>query len=287
MRALGTLGAAGLRIDDKPTAPVNSLLDPKWAMLRETQPAEWDLEAMYEAARGAPVSDKPVVAIVVPGYRETERVAQVCRVSRNAVRLDLEKNGIPSMVWPIVGDSLICRMRQRACHLFMLSGATHMLQWDGDIECLTPGCVAAMVATGHDVIAGACPFKTSERRTVVNLWPEDEGRPLEVVDGCVDVQDAGTGLMMVTRKAILTLMQAHPELLHWSISMDSDRGAPLWSLFDTGVINGVYQSEDYYFCDLWQRQGGKVWVYVPAQFRHWGEHGFEASFEEQHGIHYE
>ncbi len=263
-----------------PIASASPFDDPRWSMLHDKDPADWDLGAMYAAA-GSTVEATPCVAVIVPSYRESERIAQVCRVSRNEVRKSLAEHGIHSVASPINGDSLVCRMRQRAVHMFLLSPATHMLFWDADIECITPDCVQAMLATGHDVIAGACPFKDKSGRTVHNL--HDDTPPV-VVDGCVEVRDAGTGFMLISRRALLALMQAHPELLHWSVSTDRDRGAPLWALFDTAIIDGIYQSEDYYFCRLWQQHGGKVYVYAPAQFRHWGEHGFEASFLEQHGL---
>lgn len=256
--------------------------DPRWAMLREKPPAEWDLAAMYAAAGGASADGHPVVAVVVPSYRESERVAQICRKSRNDVRVHLDKRGVESIVAPISGDSLICRMRQRACHLFLMSHATHLLFWDADIECVTPDCVTKMLEADRQVIAGACPFKNMSGRTVHNLW--DDAKPTVDADGCVEVRDAGTGFMLIRRDALLALMAAHPELLHWSMSMDRDRGAPLWAIFDTGVVDGVYQSEDYMFCHLWQQLGGQVFVYAPARFRHWGEHGFEGSFEGQYEL---
>lgn len=264
------------------SAEASPFTDPRWSMLRTKPPAQWDVAAMYDAARGEPVSDKPVVAIVVPSYRETETVAQICRLSRNETRKALFEQGISSAIWPIVGDSLVCRMRQRAVHMFLLSPATHLLFWDTDIENLTPECVGKMVASGHAVVAGACPFKDMKGRTVHNLW--DDEPPVLDEHGCVEVRDAGTGFMLIRREALIALAEEHPELLHWSMSMDKDRGAPLWAIFDTGVVGGVYQSEDYMFCHLWQELGGTVHVYAPAQFAHWGEHGFRASFLEQHGL---
>jgi hypothetical protein len=110
-----------------------------------------------------------------------------------------------------------------------------------------------------------------------------EGATFDLPHGCLEVQDAGTGFQLVSRKAIVAMMQAHPELLHWSRSA-SDLGEPLWALYDTGVVDGVYESEDFMFCRYWQKLGGKVYVYVPATFRHYGTHGFEASLLEQLGL---
>jgi hypothetical protein len=244
-----------------------------WAHLGSVEPKDWDLEGFYQRCRrGQPVHPTPLIAIITPTYRETESIAKKGRQSRNEVREALSKRGIPSMVGSIDGDSLVCRMRQRACHLFLSSAATHLLFWDADLECMTPDCVADMIATGHDVIAAACPFKDMSGRTVHNLFPDDEGKPPERDEhGCVEVQDAGTGFLLIARDALIRLQKAHPELLHISVSRSNDRGAPLWALFDTAVIDGVYASEDYHFCHLWQQLDGKVYVWPSAVFRHWGE----------------
>lgn len=257
-----------------------------WEHLSRVEPQDWDLEGFYQRARGGrPVSETPLVGIVTPTYRETEAIAKRGRASRNAVRQDLAAHGIASIATGIDGDSLVCRMRQRACHMFLASACTHLLFWDADLECMTPECVREMLATGHDVIAAACPFKDMSGRTVHNLFPEDENKPIERDEhGCVEVQDAGTGFMLISRKALIDLQKAHPERLHISVARSDDRGAPLWALFNAEVRDGVYQSEDYLFCALWQALGGTVHVWPSARFRHWGEHGFEASFEEQYGL---
>jgi len=244
---------------------------------------------MYDAARGGPVSDTPVVHMIVPSYRESHEIAQRTEPSRNAVFADLNAHGINGMRSTIDGDSLVQRMRQRAMHMFLKSVATHLLWCDLDIEPRDPTCVRKMLASGHDVVAGACPFKDTTGRVVVNFRPETcemfsrVGENVSIQHGCLEVLDAGTGFQMVSRKAIYQMMAAHPELLHWSRS-ESDRGEPLWALYDTGVVDGTYESEDFMFCRYWQALGGKVYVYLPATFRHWGTHGFEASVMEQLGL---
>jgi hypothetical protein len=257
-----------------------------WHHLGNVEPKDWDLEGFYQRIRqGQPVSEKPLVAIVMPTYRETESIARHGRISRGHVREDLARHDIGSIPASIDGDSLVCRMRQRACHMFLSSPCTHLLFWDADLECMTPDCVREMLATGHDIIAAACPYKDTSGRTVHNLFPENEGKPIERDEhGCVAVQDAGTGFMMISRQALIAMQKAHPELLHLSVSRSNDRGAPLWALFDTGVVDGVYCSEDYNFCRYWQELGGNVYVWPKAVFRHWGDHGFEASFEKQYGL---
>lgn len=281
----GSLQAQGPGPSDPPgrpnSEPADPFDDPRWRMLRDMKPEAWDLAAMYDACE--PTAKTPLVAIAAPHYRESAHVARVCSLSRNAVRADLAQHGIPSAFVPLEGDSLIVRIRQIAVHFFLTSSATHLLFWDGDIECLTTDCVRRMLATGHDIIAGACPFKDETGRTVHNLWPEDQGTPV-IENGCVEVRDAGTGFLLISRNALLQMQQAHPELLHWSRSTGITRGLPLWALFNTPIVAGEFLSEDYFFCHLWQEMGGKVYVYTAAEFSHWGEFGYRASFEKQYGL---
>ncbi len=299
-RIVGALGGASHKLvagapvtlveskPPEPTAPVDpdALYAEFWEHLQSTPAADWDLEGFYKRARnGQPVTEHPSVAIIIPGYRELEAEAKPGRMARNAVREDLAKHGIESRIGMIEGDSLVCRMRQRACHLFLCSPATHMLFLDADIEPLDPDCVRKMLATGHDVIAGACPFKDMSGRTVHNRFPEDDGKPPEFDEhGCVEVQDAGTGCMLLSRRALIALQKAHPERLHLSVSKSNDRGAPLWALFNAEVRDGIYHSEDYTFCALWQGLGGQVFVYPDARFRHWGTYGYDATFKGQYGL---
>lgn len=256
-----------------------------WAPLHAGPLDEAGITAMYDVARGEPVSERPRVHIAVPFYRESWRVGRAVMTAIERIEEDLAHHGVASERTTIEGDSLICRMRQRVCHAFLMSTATHLLFCDGDIEPLDPTCVRHMLASGHDVVAGAAPFKEPNGRVVCNVWPGslDEGATLSLKAGCLDVQDVGTGFLLVSRAAIVRLMAAHPELQHWSQGRE-DEGVPLWAIFDTGVVDRVYQSEDYMFCRRWQALGGRVYVYVPATFRHWGEFGYEGSFAKHYGL---
>ncbi len=267
--------------------PAPSTKDP-WSLLR-TQ-SVWTVEeltAMYDAYRGEPVSATPCVHMIVPSYREGHDIAKLTERSRVAIIEDLNAHGIDACRSDIDGDSLVQRMRQRAMHLFLKGTATHLLWTDLDIEARDPTCVRAMLRSGHDIVGGACPFKSIEPKVVCNFLPtmaqQLDVPKLDLPGGCLEVHDVGTGFQLVSRAAILKLMAAHPELLHWSRSA-SDYNEPLFALYDTGVVDGCYESEDFLFCRYWQRLGGKVYVFVPATFRHYGTHGFEASLMDQLGL---
>lgn len=265
-----------------------------WALVGELDVAAWDIEAMYQAHRhGEPVSETPSVLMLVPEYREQHEVFRRTHRGREAVADDLAAHGIDVTIQVIPGDSLVQRMRQSGMHRFLKSTATHLVWCDLDIEPLRPSCVREMLATGYDLVGGACPFRDKRRRVVFNPLPgsvaekllnrEDVGDEVSFPKGCVEVADIGTGFQMVTRKAIVQMCKAYPELLHWSRS-EGERGEPLWALYDTGIVDGALQSEDFMFCKRWQALGGKVYAHLPSTFRHWGMHGYEATLAEQLGL---
>lgn len=268
---------------DAALVPAKPAPESPWDMLKRPV-IEWDIEAMYQQYRGGPVSATSHVLIVTPVYGEAALILHHTDPSRLAVVEDLAAHGIEATILKTPGDSLVQRMRQRVVGAFMRSTATHLLWWDADIECLTPECVRKMIASDNDVVAGACPFKDDTGRVVCNLWPGDiAAGNLVVRDGCLDVQDAGTGFMLVTRFALASLMKANPGLLHFSLATQ-DKGHPLWAIYDTAVVDQVLLSEDYRFCQLWQHLGGRVFVYVPAAFKHWGLYGYTATLQQQYGL---
>lgn len=259
-----------------------------WDLVKRLPPKHWNLDAMYRVARHGDSLETPSVYILTPTYRMPQELLEKTRASVTQVREALGKAGIPTGYLELRGDALVCRMRQRGCNIMLQSGCSHLLWWDGDIECLTPECVKDMIETGHGVIAGAVPFKNDSKAVVCNLYPDDvlslrSGGTLTIEGGCVPVKEAGSGFMLIRRDALYRMQTAHPELLHFSLSK-SDFGEPLWALFDTKVIDQVYLSEDYYFCHLWRALGELVYVYEPARFKHYGTHGFEGSLREQYGL---
>ncbi len=285
---IGAERPLGIGVAEVVETPLVTVPTDPWTLLRT--PGPWTaeaIEAMYTARRGEPVSEAPLVHMIVPSYRESYDIVKLCDPSRQAIIKDLNDHGMNVCRSDIDGDSLVQRMRQRAMHLFLKGTATHLLWCDLDIEARDPTCVRKMLMSGYDIVGGACPFKNITPNVVCNFLPSMAQQldvpKLELPHGCLEVHDVGTGFQLVSRRAILQMMAAHPELLHWSRS-HSDYGEPLFALYDTGVVDGTYESEDFLFCRYWQRLGGKVYVYVPATFRHYGTHGFEASIMEKLGL---
>ncbi len=244
------------------------------------------LDRMYDIERGEPVSSSPHVLIATPAYSPPE-LAYLA--TRDAVIRALNDAGVQVSILMTGGDSLVTRGRHVLVHEFLRSNATHLLQWDADVECLTPDAVLKMLATGHDVIGGAYPFRDGSGNVVANARPEDRTRgKVDIAgDGSLPVDDIGTGFLLTSRRVLLELQAAHPGLLYES-DLAAYRGVPMWALFDTALEptpsgRKRYASEDWRFCSLVRLIGRQVYAYAPAEFAHWGKTGHRGSLAQAWG----
>jgi hypothetical protein len=88
---------------------------------------------------------------------------------------------------------------------------------------------------------------------------------------------AGTGFMLISRRAITRMIEAYPDL-HFStahVPLDVDPSL-LYALFDTAIdpVSHHYLSEDYTFCARWRAMGGQIWLDTQSALIHAGSHEF-------------
>ena len=237
---------------------------------------EVHIERAYEVERhGKPVSPTPHVFIAMPAYVTPEAAV---RVSVERVVADLQAHGIGCTYYESGGDSLVTRGRHGLVHEMLCTTATHLLQWDADIECLDPSAVRMMVRSGHHVVGGAYPWRDGSGRVVANPLPEtmrDRAIELDTGTKCLRVSEVGTGFMLTSRKLLVELCAKHPEMMYQA-DIEPYVGAPMWALFDAYLEmresgRRRYASEDWRFCQLAREAGYGVFVYYPPVFRHWGK----------------
>ena len=248
-----------------------------WELLHRLEKVTTEhIERAYEVERsGKPVSERPHVLIAMPAY-VTPEVA--VRASVERIVADLQAHDIGVTFFESPGDSLVTRGRHGLQHEFLCSAATHLLQWDADIECLDHTAVRKMVQSGHDVVGGAYPWRDGSGRVVANPLPETIADQHVDVDGatkCIRVSEVGTGFLLTSRRCIVQLCARHPELMYQA-DIEPYVGAPMWALFDAYLEmreggRRRYASEDWRFSQLAREAGYGVFVYYPPVFRHWGK----------------
>jgi hypothetical protein len=186
------------------------------------------------------------------------------------------QHGVSMEVGVTHNESLVPKARDDLVWHFMRSKATHMLFIDADIA-FTPDDVFQLLNTDQDVVAGLYPVKDIHWEAVrqaalagvpAEALPFFSGRlamntipdgPQEMVLGQLyEVAAVGTGFMMIKRHVFETLAQHTPTYLVDMATSDMDRVAH--SYFRIGPEGDTYLSEDYSFCHLWRKHGGKVMV---------------------------
>ncbi len=247
-----------------------------WAPLRGKTADPGAVEAAFAAHRGRPVSATPHVMFATPAYNPPG--LEFLNV-REAVLQDLHANGIGVTALLTPGDSLVMRGRHTIMHDFLKSEATHLLFCDADIVPCDPTIVRQMLGTGHEIIGGACPFRGETGQVVCNIRQVDKDRKLIDTDdtSSVQVNEVGTGFLLMARTALVAMCERYPELMYFA-DMPNVYGEPMWALFDTKIVNRRFLSEDYFFCQLWRDMGESVYVFVPFEAEHWGRKAFRANF---------
>jgi hypothetical protein len=104
-----------------------------------------------------------------------------------------------------------------------------------------------------------------------------------LVNGLIEVLDAGTGFMLVKRGVFERFIKEYPETSYirdmTSLNPDGsiDRATDQQYAFFDGSIDeesNRYLSEDYTFCRRWQKIDGKIWTDPEIVLNHVGTHVF-------------
>ena len=98
------------------------------------------------------------------------------------------------------------------------------------------------------------------------------GPYLEITNNIAKVKHLPTGFMMIRRKVLTAMMKAFPSTKYTDdVSfLKPEENAMAYALFDCGVEEGHYFSEDWLFCDRWTKMGGEVFIDVSINLTHTG-----------------
>ena len=204
----------------------------------------------------------------------------------------------------IANESLVTRARNELVNAFLLNTkATHMMFIDADIK-FDPRSIVRMLVADQDVVVGAYPLKTLNWESVVeksrnsDLTAQDAAKEasmyvinvhkpdqemvgkqvdVQIVNGLLEVYDAGTGFMLMKRHVLEKMIENYPDTMYYSdkdMTEDSEK-RKRYALFDTMIDSDKrYLSEDYTFCRRWQELGGKIYLDVNTHLSHIGTYTF-------------
>lgn len=193
----------------------------------------------------------------------------------------------------IMNESLITRARNELVRLFLEKEMDYLMFIDADIH-FDGIAVAQLMAADRDIVCGIYPKKEIDWKKVgeaarkgktddlkdyagafvMNMVHNEEGYVETDNEGVIEIRHGGTGFMLIKRQVFLDLMP-HVPTYRTSSFKDPATGEyvkPLTHEFFATSIDhtGALLSEDYHFCELWRKQGGKIYAHPFIKLDHVG-----------------
>jgi hypothetical protein len=187
----------------------------------------------------------------------------------------------------MMNESLITRARNELARLFLEKGMDYLMFIDADIS-FDGKAVAQLMAADRDITCGIYPKKEVDWKQVgkaAKLGKENlqdyggafvfnmAGQMQESdPDGVIEVRHGGTGFMLIKRRVFEDLI---PHVPTYRVSTHKENGEYIKPLthefFATSIDDtGALLSEDYHFCDLWRKHGGKIYANPFIKLEHVG-----------------
>ena len=103
---------------------------------------------------------------------------------------------------------------------------------------------------------------------------------LQVEGNIAKIKHLATGFMMIRRSVIENMMKAFPSVKYVDDInfLEPHENEFAYALFDCGVEDGHYFSEDWMFCQRWTKMGGSIYLDVTVSLSHSGVEDFKGSY---------
>ena len=156
----------------------------------------------------------------------------------------------------------VARSRNNLTAHFLEGDCTHLLFIDNDIIA-QPRHLDRLLDANKDIVAGLYPKKQVKLDWVANYSGEKPDK-----DGLLKVRHAGTGFILIKRHVFEKIAKDFPGIAYGG---DPSPESKRWDFFPMHAKDGVYKSEDWYFCEMAQQSGFDVWMDTKVQLRHVGK----------------
>ncbi len=209
------------------------------------------------------------------------------------------KIGMPIQYYLMRGESLITRARNNAVADFLANKEwTHLFWIDSDIGFDTDAAFRLLMSD-YDVAAGIYPlklenwpaegvpenttresFRNNYQKYPVNASVTPNTNQIDIKineNGFIEISEAPTGFMAIKRCVFEKMMLQYPELHYISDSHGCENKGLHYRFFDVMVHpeSKRYLSEDYGFCYLWGKIGGKIYIDAHSKLTHQGTKIYE------------
>lgn len=210
--------------------------------------------------------------------------------------------GMPLQFYLMKGESLVTRARNNAVADFLANDEwTHLFWIDSDIG-FDVNAAFRLLLSDYEVAAGVYPLKTESwpteglpqnmtedefndyfQKYTVNASKDNKKDEINITinkDGFITLSEAPTGFMVIKRCVFEKMMKRYPELQYISDSYGHENKGFHYRFFDVMVHpeSKRYLSEDYGFCYLWEKMGGKIYVDACSNLSHQGSKLYTGDF---------
>jgi hypothetical protein len=221
--------------------------------------------------------------------------------------------GIQATVHFCRNDSLVSRARNNLIAKAMsIPTATHFLFIDADIT-WSPFDILKLLVADKPIVGGIYPIKNYEWDKLVNnpnaindiferkkksqlkdVFSNKDyfqtnmvryninysSNMLEIENNLTKVKHLATGFMLIKRSVIELMSKAFPQTkyvddVNFLSGKENDFA---FALFDCGVEEGHYFSEDWMFCHRWMKMGGSVYADITINLDHTGIETYKGAF---------
>lgn len=211
--------------------------------------------------------------------------------------IDVLKNNGYNISYVFVGnESLITRARNTLVDRFLnQTNAKYFLFIDADIG-FCGNDVLKLIESDKEFICGLYPKKVIDwlrinnaarqgytdlekyaSSFVVNTIDLDQSHEEPLQSSIVEIKHAGTGFMMIQR-SVFEKLAPHVKEYRFSTIKNPDGSMPelVKEFFALDIVgeDNYLLSEDYFFCDLWRKHGGKVYADLSISLSHFGTYTY-------------
>ena len=220
-----------------------------------------------------------------------------CQFAQCLIKLSmlLNKNNVEHTIEFLGSDSLISRARNSIiAKFYSQSNYSHLLFLDADLM-FSPEAVLKLLSEDKELIG--CPYpkkiynwekvkscldstddleRSKVLMTDINYNFLSSKDDVKVENTIVKCKDIPTGFMLIKRSLISSMILAYPERKYNNniAGMEDFCQDFYYDFFGTGVVNGIYLSEDYYFCYLVRELGIDCWLETGFTLGHIGREIF-------------
>lgn len=205
--------------------------------------------------------------------------------------MDLRKNDIGAYWYFVANESLITRGRNYLVDYFLTqTNCTHLMFIDADIT-YPETSIRRLIEADKEIICAPYPKKfidweniakvaASKSEPIPNIheygasyvinYIDSSNIPLPDKNGVIEILHGGTGFMCIKREVFLKMK---PQLKKARAANFGRFDNWYTEYFMTEIDeDGVFQSEDWYFCNRWRNLGGKIHLIPNIKLDHMGSH---------------